>query len=217
MQYASWGVDSVKVDGCNQEHGIPADNMSLAYPRFGKFLNETGRPMLYSCSWPDYENDWYFDSEAVTKFRAVAASCNIWRMYRDIYARWDAISEIIQFMGERQHVLQQIAGPGQFNDADQLVVGDHRHQGWCYPDRMSKHSGCYGLTEVESKTMMALWCIWATPLLMSNDLTNITAVDKAILQNKKVIAGMSSTFGSPQRNFVAAAGDYVFFHWLGPV
>ena len=54
---------------------------------------------------------------------------------------------------------------------------------------MSKHSGCYGLTEVESKTMMALWCIWATPLLMSNDLTNITAVDKAILQNKKVIAG----------------------------
>ena len=65
--------------------------------------------------------------------------------------------------------------------------------------------------------MMALWCIWATPLLMSNGLTNITAVDKAILQNKKVIAGMSSTFGSPQRNFVAAAGDYVFFHWLGRV
>ena len=165
--------------------------MSLAYPRFGKFLNETGRPILYSCSWPDYENDWYFDAEAVMKFRAVAASCNTWRMYRDIYARWDEISDIIHFMGERQHILQQIAGPGQFNDADQLIIGDHRRQGWCYPDRLSKHSGCYGLTEVESKTMMALWCIWATPLLMSNDLTNISAVDKAILQNKKAIAGMS--------------------------
>ena len=58
-------------------------------------------------------------------------------------------------------------------------------------DRMSKHSGCYGLTEVESITMMALWCIWATPLLMSNDLTNISAADKAILQNKHAIAGAS--------------------------
>jgi hypothetical protein len=133
--YAEWGVDSVKVDGCNQETGISADNMSLAYPRFGQFLNKTGRPMLYSCSWPDYENDWYFDAEAVMKFKAVAASCNIWRMYRDIYARWDEISDIIHFMGERQHILQQIAGPGQFNDADQLIIGDHRHQGWCYPVR----------------------------------------------------------------------------------
>ena len=33
------------------------------------------------------------------KFKAVAKSCNIWRMYRDIYARWDEISDIIHFMG----------------------------------------------------------------------------------------------------------------------
>jgi hypothetical protein len=46
-------VDSVKVDGCNQEHSIPADNMSLAYPAFGAWLNKTGRPMVYSCSWPE--------------------------------------------------------------------------------------------------------------------------------------------------------------------
>ena len=31
--------------------------MNEAYPRFGDFLNATGRPMLYSCSWPDYLND----------------------------------------------------------------------------------------------------------------------------------------------------------------
>ena len=31
--------------------------MNDAYPRFGDFLNQTGRPMLYSCSWPDYLNE----------------------------------------------------------------------------------------------------------------------------------------------------------------
>ena len=51
--FASWEVDSVKVDGCNSNSAT----MNAAYPRFGDFLNATGRPMLYSCSWPDYLND----------------------------------------------------------------------------------------------------------------------------------------------------------------
>jgi len=25
------------------------------YPDFGQYLNETGRPMVYSCSWPVYQ------------------------------------------------------------------------------------------------------------------------------------------------------------------
>ena len=50
--YARWGVDSVKVDGCNQQHSSPADNMSLAYPAFGAWLNKTGRPVYFSlCGW----------------------------------------------------------------------------------------------------------------------------------------------------------------------
>lgn len=28
--------------------------MNEGYPQFGKFLNETKRPMVYSCSWPAY-------------------------------------------------------------------------------------------------------------------------------------------------------------------
>ena len=27
----------------------------LGYPEFGAWLNTTGRPMIYSCSWPDYQ------------------------------------------------------------------------------------------------------------------------------------------------------------------
>jgi len=29
----------------------------LGYPEFGRHLNNTGRPMVYSCSWPAYQEE----------------------------------------------------------------------------------------------------------------------------------------------------------------
>lgn len=49
--FASWNVDYVKLDGCYSE----IDDMDFGYPKFGQLLNETGRPMVYSCSWPVYQ------------------------------------------------------------------------------------------------------------------------------------------------------------------
>lgn len=48
--FASWDVDYVKLDGCHSN----IEQMTDGYPHFGKLLNETGRPMVYSCSWPFY-------------------------------------------------------------------------------------------------------------------------------------------------------------------
>jgi hypothetical protein len=63
---ASWGVgeiiqqqedsittiiaDALKVDGCNMDKKL----MSMAYPKVSKAINQTGRAMWYSCSWPCY-------------------------------------------------------------------------------------------------------------------------------------------------------------------
>ncbi len=49
--FAEWGVDYVKLDGCYADPKI----MDQGYPEFGSYLNQTGRPMVYSCSWPDYQ------------------------------------------------------------------------------------------------------------------------------------------------------------------
>lgn len=48
--------------------------------------------------------------------------------------------------------------------------------------------GDFGLNEEESRTQMALWSILASPLLMSNDLRNISDFAKSILLNPEVIA-----------------------------
>jgi len=47
---ASWGIDPLKVDGCNQ----PTDHYAVTYPRVSRALNATGRAVLLSCSWPAY-------------------------------------------------------------------------------------------------------------------------------------------------------------------
>lgn len=49
--FAEWEVDYIKVDGCYAE----ISEMEQGYKKFGKYLNETGRPIVYSCSWPAYE------------------------------------------------------------------------------------------------------------------------------------------------------------------
>ena len=84
--------------------------MNEAYPRFGDFLNATGRPMLYSCSWPDYLNDH-------VNFSYVGEKCNLWRMYRDIYSQWPIIEQIIEWYGDNSAMVQPVAGPGRWNDA----------------------------------------------------------------------------------------------------
>lgn len=48
--------------------------------------------------------------------------------------------------------------------------------------------GNFGLSWDQQITQMALWAIMAAPLLMSNDLRQISPQAKALLQNKDVIA-----------------------------
>lgn len=49
--FADWDVDYVKLDGCYAD----INQMDEGYPEFGRLLNRTGRPMIYSCSWPVYQ------------------------------------------------------------------------------------------------------------------------------------------------------------------
>lgn len=49
--FAKWDVDYIKVDGCYADYR----DYDVGYPEFGRLLNKTGRPMVYSCSWPVYQ------------------------------------------------------------------------------------------------------------------------------------------------------------------
>lgn len=46
--FASWGVDYLKLDGCNSVEA----QFGTLYPEVTVALNKTGRPIVFSCAWP---------------------------------------------------------------------------------------------------------------------------------------------------------------------
>jgi alpha-N-acetylgalactosaminidase len=166
--YAAWGIDSLKMDGCNSYH--THEILDPAYIFMGDALNKTGRPVLYSCSWPDYIRTNSTGTGPVD-YKNTAKHCNLWRMYSDIQDSWVSVTGIIDWVGDNapKNGMLDAAGPGHWNDPDMLIIGN------------------FGLSYEQSKTQMALWSMMAAPLLMGNDLRNLAPEMKSILLAPEVI------------------------------
>jgi alpha-galactosidase len=95
-------------------------------------------------------------------------------------ATWGSIKGIIDQYGDNPD-WAKYARPGGWNDPDMIVVGCTRN----------------GLTKAESRTQMAIWSILAAPLMMSNNLRNLTQWQKDILQNREVMAIDQDELGKP--------------------
>lgn len=160
--FADWSIDSFKFDGCY----LNVSRAAQICPHMEAALNSTGRPMLFSCSWPAYEND----ENLPTDWELVVEKCNLWRAFGDIEDSWKSVLDTIDWFVKKQDLVVKYHGPGHWFDADQLVIGD------------------FGLSLEQEKAQMAIWSIWASPLYMSNDLRTIGKESSKILRNKWVIA-----------------------------
>ncbi|KAK7097343.1 alpha-N-acetylgalactosaminidase-like [Littorina saxatilis] len=187
MSFAEWGVDSFKMDGCFST----ATEFPISYPIMGQWLNRTGRPILYSCSWPVYMSHLHPSAN----YTQIAEVCNIWRNSRDIEDSWAIVQDIMSFFGKNAVNLSAIAHPGAFNDPDQIIVGN------------------YGLSYDQERVQMAIWAILAGPLLMSNDLRNIREESRELLLNKNIIAINQDPLGIPGTQLLA--GDMQV--WMRPI
>ena len=104
------------MDGCNSVH--TKEILDPAYIFMGSELNKTGRPVMYSCSWPDYIRTSPFN--LTVNYSKTAEHCNIWRMYSDIQDSWASVTDIVDWVGNNAPTngMLQAAGPGHFNDPD---------------------------------------------------------------------------------------------------
>lgn len=167
--FASWEVDYVKFDVCNSD---PKD-FAAGFSAMSFYLNQTGRPMVYSCEWPlgEYARGIKVDYAAVKKV------CNLWRNYGDITDSWESVKNILGYYAINPGNFSNFAGPGGWNDPDMLVIGN------------------FGLSKDEQKVQMGMWSIMASPLIMSNDLRTIDNFSKSLLQNKRLIAINQDSLG----------------------
>ncbi|XP_059150953.1 alpha-N-acetylgalactosaminidase-like [Physella acuta] len=182
--FAEWGIDSLKLDGCYST----TTDFTVAYPIMEFYLNKTGRPILYSCSWPAYQQ--------TPDYPRIAEFCNIWRNYADIDDSWDSVKDIIQFYGDNKGNFSAVAGPGNFNDPDMIIIGDK------------------GLSDSQEEVQMALWSIMAAPLYLSNDLRNVSDRARRLIQNKGAIAINQDPLGIMGKRAWQANGIQ---GWIRPV
>lgn len=121
---------------------------------------------------------WMFPGEWVVD---VADS---WRTSGDINASWGSVLSEIDSMKP----LTRYAGPGHFNDPDMLEVGNGN------------------LTPDQNKSHFSMWCMLSAPLVLGNDLTQISQTTLDILTNEEVIALDQDPAGI-QANVVKSTGS----------
>ena len=147
--YASWGVDYVKYELCSLPVFEAVPHAQLHDVRMSQALLHCGRPMVFSCSIGSFEN-W------------MPNYINLWRGTGDIFGTWDTILSHIDFVAQTP----AFAGPGGWNDADVLEIGN----------------GAFN--QAQSEAVFSMWCILSGPLLVMT--SGSTATN--ILCNRDAIA-----------------------------
>ncbi|GFY46262.1 alpha-N-acetylgalactosaminidase [Trichonephila inaurata madagascariensis] len=186
--FADWGIDMLKVDGC---YAQPTD-MDQLYPEITIALNQSGRPIVFSCSWPAYQVDAGMDPN----YKEIAKHCNLWRNFNDIEDSWASVLSIIDFYASHQDELVAAAGPGHWNDPDMILAGN------------------FGLSFEEARAQFALWAIMASPLLMSNDLRSLDSKFRELLLNKDVIAVNQDPLGIMGKRIYQKSNMEI---WIRPI
>lgn len=167
--FVKWGFDLLKYDYC----GAPAeaDSALFRYSKMSaalkKAVKEAGKDpddfLFYMCEWGD-RSPWLWAAES-------GASC--WRATADTRDYWsDTMYKggIIQSIDRFKHIWAY-QGVNRWNDADMLVVGLH---GTGYSSNDGGGDGYQaGLTQDEAQSNFALWCMWSSPLILSNNITNL--------------------------------------------
>lgn len=155
--YASWGVDYIKCDDiCRMDAASSKDEIRMLH----NAIEKCGRKIVLSLSpGPAIldEQDFYHEN------------ANMWRITDDFWDRW----ELLLDMFDRCRKWQPYVKEGGYPDCDMLPLG-----------KLSKGFGAErdtNFTLDEQKTMLTLWCIFRSPLMIGAELTKLDADTMEIL------------------------------------
>ncbi len=142
-------------------------------------LRHSGRDIIFSLS----------NNMNITNGPTCGRVANSWRTTGDIKANWASMSS----KGFGQDKWRKYSSPGHWNDPDMLEIA-------------TKERNQAGLTPDEEYTHMTLWCLLCAPLLLANDLSDMDAFTKNLLENDEVLAVSQDSLGD-QAVEIARDGD----------
>ena len=183
-QYATWGVDYVKVD-CIASHPYKAAEIRMIHQAIAK----THRPIVLSLSPGPAPLDQHAE---------LAANAQVWRISNDVWDLWKSASDSDGFPQPVSSQFAVIAAwnpyvkPGSWPDADMLPLGKlEPNPGWGDP-RATR------LTFDEQQSLVTLWAISRSPLFFGGNLTELDDFTRALLTNPDLIAVDQTAVSSHQ-------------------
>ena len=160
--YAAWGVDYVKCDDIAREYPRCRREIEM----ISQACRKSGRDMVLSLS-PG--------PAPLEQAEHLKTWANMWRITDDFWDQWD----LLKGMFERAEKWCVHAGPGHWPDADMLPLGALRQ---CEdPESWTR------FTPSEQRTMMTLWCMMRSPLMMGGEMTKNDAFTLELLTKKAVL------------------------------
>lgn len=167
--YAQWGVDFVKVDDICNTNMYPHDPYSAEkeIEMIRHAIDQCGRQMVLSLS-PGpavIEKSWHLRKNA-----------NMWRITDDFWDQWD----LLLHMFERCEVWQRHVSEGCWPDCDMLPLGRIR----VTIDGVGEYTH---FTHDEQITMMTLWSIFRSPLIMGGEMRDNDDWTLSLLTNEEVL------------------------------
>lgn len=162
--YASWGVDYVKMDDTSQPYH--RDEIDAAHSA----ILACGRSIVYSLS----------PGETPIQDAAhVEKHANLWRVSGDFWDNWGSLNHEFDLAA----MWQPYVAPGHWPDADMLPLG-HLSMGGrpVGPDRTTR------FTHNEQYTLLSLWCMLPSPLMVGANLPDNDPWTIKLLTNPEVLA-----------------------------
>jgi alpha-galactosidase len=171
--YASWGVDLVKMDDMSRPYDAHAPEIEGAHAA----IVATGRPIILSLSPGE---------TPVPRADHVRRFAQMWRISDDFWDEWPLLEE--QFTRLENWNAHRV--PGGWPDADMLPLG-----------RLALGARDTKFTPDEQRTLMTLWSIARSPLIMGGDLRHLDRPTLDLLTNPEVISVNQASYDN-QPHFV---------------
>ncbi len=180
--FASWGVDYLKLDGCNvyvPEGSTKKAAYRRAYAAESAVIRSTGRSIVFEEAAPAFFQgtpEWYDVLSWVRHYGQLwgeGSAMSTLDANRPGLPRFDSVLWNYFY----NLPLGRFQKPGKWDHPDFIIAGDT------------------GLSLAESRSQMALWSMMSAPLILSSDLGKLSPQAIAILGNRAVIAVDQDTLG----------------------
>lgn len=166
--------------------GTRADSAMLQYVNMGRQLKKATEKVARDAGKPEKPItfsicEWGFNQP----YKWGRYAGNLWRTTPDIRPIWPWIKILYNHTVK----LYKYAGVGGWNDPDMLEVGNGK------------------LTFEQNRSHFALWCMMCAPLILGNDLRNISDDVLKIVKNHDLIAINQDALGVPAKRVVKGTVD----------